>query len=51
MAGAGLAIDVTRAAWLRAHGYEVYTQRIPAAVTPQNRLLLAEPRGRVNRRR
>ena len=38
-----LAIDVTRAATLRSHGYVVYTQRIPAAVTPKNRLLLAEP--------
>ena len=38
-----LAIDVTRAARLRAHGYLVYTQEIPAAITPKNRLLLAEP--------
>jgi SAM-dependent methyltransferase len=38
-----LAIDVTRAATLRSHGYAVYTQRIPSAVTPKNRLLLAEP--------
>ena len=40
---APLAIDVTRAARLRAHGYAVHTQRIPEAITPKNRLLLAEP--------
>lgn len=38
-----LAIDVTRAARLRQHGYAVHTQTIPAAITPKNRLLLAEP--------
>ncbi len=38
-----LAIDVTRAARLRAAGYRVHTQTIPAAITPKNRLLLAEP--------
>jgi hypothetical protein len=38
-----LAIDVTRAARLRGHGYHVHTQSIPAAITPKNRLLLAEP--------
>ncbi|HEU4537563.1 MAG TPA: methyltransferase [Polyangiaceae bacterium] len=37
-----LAIDLTRAARLRASGYTVYTQRIPEAITPKNRLLLAE---------
>ncbi len=37
-----LAIDVTRAARLRAHGYTVHTQIIPAEITPKNRLLLAE---------
>ena len=37
-----LAIDVTRAARLRAAGYTVHTQTIPAAITPKNRLLLAE---------
>jgi hypothetical protein len=42
---AALAIDVTRAARLRAHGYSVHTQTIPAAITPKNRLLLAEPCG------
>lgn len=43
---APLAIDMTRAARLRASGYAVYTQIIPAAITPKNRLLLAEPRPR-----
>jgi len=40
-----LAIDVTRAARLRGHGYSVHTQSIPAAITPKNRLLLAEKAG------
>ncbi len=43
---APLAIDLTRAARLRAGGYTVYTQRIPGAITPKNRLLMGEPRGR-----
>ncbi|MDF3072286.1 MAG: hypothetical protein K0R38_7887 [Polyangiaceae bacterium] len=38
-----LAIDVTRAAKLRAAGYWVHTQTIPAQITPKNRLLLAGP--------
>ena len=38
------AIDVMRAARLHAAGYEVWTQTIPAAITPKNRLLLAQPR-------
>ncbi len=38
-----LAIDVTRAARLRAEGYRVFTQVIPASITAKNRLLLAEP--------
>jgi hypothetical protein len=38
-----LAIDVTRAARLREHGYAVHTQTIAAAITPKNRLLLADP--------
>ncbi|HKO50550.1 MAG TPA: methyltransferase [Polyangiaceae bacterium] len=37
-----LAIDVTRAARLRAHGYSVHTQSIPSAITPKNRLLLGD---------
>jgi hypothetical protein len=39
-----LAIDVTRAARLERAGYVVYTQIIPAAITPKNRLLLGEPK-------
>jgi hypothetical protein len=38
------AVDATRVARLRAHGYTVHTQRIPRAITAQNRLLIAEPR-------
>lgn len=38
-----LAVDATRAAWLRAQGYRVFTQTIPGDITPKNRLLLAEP--------
>jgi SAM-dependent methyltransferase len=40
---ASLAIDVTRAGRLRDAGYHVHTQAIPLAITPKNRLLLAEP--------
>lgn len=40
---ADLAIDVTRAARLRAHGYAVHTQRIPESITAKNRLLFGEP--------
>jgi len=40
---ASLAIDVTRASKLRARGYRIRTQTIPAAVTPKNRLLLGWP--------
>lgn len=38
-----LAIDVLRAERLRAAGYAVYTQTVPAEITPKNRLLLAAP--------
>ncbi len=38
-----LAVDVTRAAKLRAAGYRVHTQTIPAEITPKNRLLLGGP--------
>jgi len=38
-----LAIDVTRAARVRALGYAVHTQTIPAEITPKNRLLLSTP--------
>jgi SAM-dependent methyltransferase len=41
---AALAIDVTRAAKLRAAGYRVHTQTIPDAITAKNRLLLGVPR-------
>ena len=38
-----LAIDVMRAVRLEQQGYRVWTQTIPADVTPKNRLLLAAP--------
>ncbi len=38
-----LAVDVVRAARLRAAGYDVFTQVIPAAISAKNRLLLARP--------
>ncbi len=38
-----LAIDVTRAARLRAKGYAVITRTIPEEITPKNRLLMAHP--------
>jgi hypothetical protein len=38
-----LAIDATRVARLRAAGYDVVTQTIPAAITPHNRLILGLP--------
>jgi SAM-dependent methyltransferase len=38
-----LAVDATRVARVRARGYRVHTQIIPAEITPKNRLLLAEP--------
>ena len=38
-----LAVDVTRAALLRSHGYRVHTQLIPGDITPKNRLLMGEP--------
>lgn len=43
---APLAIDATRVARLRAAGYEVVTQTIPEAITPDNRLILAWPGAR-----
>ena len=39
-----LAIDAARAHALEAHGYRVWTQTIPAEITPKNRVLLGEPR-------
>ena len=38
-----LAVDVVRATNLRALGWEVWTQTIPEAITPHNRLLMAQP--------
>lgn len=38
-----LAIDVTRAAGLARQGYRIWTQEIPAEITPKNRLLLGAP--------
>jgi hypothetical protein len=38
-----LAMDVRRAERLRASGYRVWTQTIPEAITPKNRLLIAAP--------
>ena len=38
-----LAIDVMRAVTLGAAGYRVWTQTIPASITPMNRLLLGAP--------
>jgi len=39
-----LAVDVTRAARLRSHGYQVHAQLIPGDITPKNRLLMGELR-------
>jgi hypothetical protein len=38
-----MAIDLMRAVRLRERGYRVWTQTIPEAITPKNRLLLAAP--------
>jgi hypothetical protein len=38
-----LAIDIARVYRLKSHGYRVWTQTIPAGITPKNRLLIAEP--------
>jgi hypothetical protein len=38
-----LAIDVVRAMRLEQQGYRVWTQTIPAGITPKNRLLLGAP--------
>lgn len=40
---APLAIDIVRAMRQSARGYRVWTQAIPADITPKNRLLLAAP--------
>ncbi len=39
----GLAIDIGRALRLQRAGYRVWTQTIPAQITPKNRLLIGEP--------
>jgi len=39
-----LAVDVARAARLKAAGYRIRTQTIPDDITPKNRLLLGTPR-------
>jgi hypothetical protein len=38
-----LAIDLVRAIRLTQHGYRIWTQAIPATITPKNRLLLGAP--------
>lgn len=38
-----LAMDAARVSRLRYQGYSVFTQSIPADITPKNRLLMAEP--------
>ena len=38
-----VAIDIMRAVRLEQQGYRVWTQSIPASVTPKNRLLLGAP--------
>jgi hypothetical protein len=40
---APVAIDILRAVGLQRQGYRIWTQTIPATVTPQNRLLLGAP--------
>ena len=42
-----MAIDVMRAMRLQGAGYTIWTQTIPAAITPQNRLLIGVPRATV----
>jgi hypothetical protein len=44
-----LAIDLTRAAYLRAEGYAVRTQALPPDITEKSRLLLGEPTSPVTR--
>jgi hypothetical protein len=41
-----LAIDLVRAMRLARQGYRIWTQAIPAGITPKNRLLLGAPLGR-----
>jgi hypothetical protein len=37
------AVDIVRAVRLTQHGYRIWTQAIPAEITPKNRLLIGEP--------
>ena len=46
-----VAIDIMRAVRLEQQGYRVWTQAIPAKITPKNRLLLGAPRPQVARER
>jgi hypothetical protein len=41
-----VAIDIVRAMRLSEQGYRIWTQAIPAGITPKNRLLLGAPPGR-----
>jgi hypothetical protein len=41
-----VAMDIMRAVRLQQHGYRIWTQAIPAAITPKNRLLVGEPAAR-----
>ena len=38
-----VAIDIVRAMRLTQQGYRIWTQAIPAGITPKNRLLLGAP--------
>jgi len=40
------AIDIMRAVRLSQDGYRIWTQAIPAGITPKNRLLIGEPEAR-----
>jgi len=40
---APIAIDIVRAVRLKQQGYRIWTQAIPADITPKNRLLLGAP--------
>ena len=42
---ASMVIDAVRALRLRDRGYRIWTQSIPAAITPKNRMLLGDPLG------
>jgi len=39
-----VAIDIVRAIGLEQRGYRIWTQTIPAGITPKNRLLMGEPK-------